>query len=55
MQAVYKDICLELDNIKTAALQWDILLLYKPNGTSKYNHLMAVYHNFHYLLYNGVQ
>ena len=55
MQAVCEDIRPELDNVKTAASRWDILLLYRPNGTSEYNRLMAVYRNFHHSLYDGVQ
>ena len=55
MQAVCEDIRPELDNIKSAADRWDILLLYKPNGTSEYNRLMAGYRNFHHSLYDNVQ
>ena len=52
---MYKNIHPELNNIKITTSQWDILLLYKLNRISKYNHLITIYYNFHHSLYNSVQ
>ena len=54
MQAVFKDIQPELDNIKLVVDWWDVLVLYKLSNTSEYNCFIIKYRNFYYLQYADI-
>ena len=54
MQAVFENIWLELDNIKLIMDWWDVLILYKLNNASEYNHLIIKYCNFHHSQYTNI-
>ena len=54
MQAISKDIWSKLDNIKSTADWWDMLVLYKLSGVNEYNCFIIKYCNFHHLQYADI-